>query len=396
MKASKKIAFIGGFADTEDNIVIKNHLGYLPYYSSDPLQKSIVNQISTYFHERIDVFNMIFYPSSNAIFYNKKTIVENEQYRKYNVPFLYCRVLVHFSKAINLFFALIHAGSYKNIIVYSTYYPFLLALKWYKLFFDVNIILIVPDLPEYIGLQNKESFYIKVSRFTRTHLFKKNNIIVDSYVLLTRQMNDVINKSNKPYCIVEGIAPSNYHYHIGLKRPSKKIVLYSGTLQYKYGILELINAIQLINEKDVSFVFYGDGEGKDLIVEKSKIDSRIVYGGILNREALNIEQQKATILINPRQNNNEFTKYSFPSKIIEYMLSGRPIVCYKLDGIPEEYDNYLVYPKDNSIQSLAKTISNLLNTDDSKLSELGLKGRYYVLKNKSETTQVAKIIKLLK
>ena len=38
--------------------------------------------------------------------------------------------------------------------------------------------------------------------------------------------------------------------------------------------------------------------------------------------------------VNPRQNNEEFTKYSFPSKTMEYLASGVPVVAYKLDGIP--------------------------------------------------------------
>lgn len=35
-------------------------------------------------------------------------------------------------------------------------------------------------------------------------------------------------------------------------------------------------------------------------------------------------QSESEILVNPRNDNNEFTKYSFPSKVIEYLGSGTP------------------------------------------------------------------------
>ena len=53
-------------------------------------------------------------------------------------------------------------------------------------------------------------------------------------------------------------------------------------------------------------------------------------------------QKTADVLVNPRLNEGEYTKYSFPSKTMEYLSTGRPVVCYKLDGIPDEYDKHLM------------------------------------------------------
>ena len=40
------------------------------------------------------------------------------------------------------------------------------------------------------------------------------------------------------------------------------------------------------------------------------------------------------MLINPRTNEGVYTQYSFPSKTMEYMRAGKPVLCCKLDGIP--------------------------------------------------------------
>ena len=63
---------------------------------------------------------------------------------------------------------------------------------------------------------------------------------------------------------------------------------------------------------------------------------RIEFLGMLPRTDVLELQSKATILVNPRQPVGDFTKYSFPSKTIEYMASGTPLLMYKLPGIPEE------------------------------------------------------------
>ena len=107
------------------------------------------------------------------------------------------------------------------------------------------------------------------------------------------------------------------------------------------------------------------------------------------------EQQKATLLVNPRQNNEEFTKYSFPSKNLEYMLSGRPTICYMLDGVPDEYSNYLIVPENDSVEALAEAIKSVFDKTYEEQSQIGIKARNFVLENKNYLVQTRKIIDLL-
>jgi glycosyltransferase involved in cell wall biosynthesis len=66
--------------------------------------------------------------------------------------------------------------------------------------------------------------------------------------------------------------------------------------------------------------------------------------------------RKADVLVNPRQNDEAYTKYSFPSKNIEYLLSGNPVVAYMLDGVPEEYRKFMSIVPDDGVDSLKDTI----------------------------------------
>ena len=71
-------------------------------------------------------------------------------------------------------------------------------------------------------------------------------------------------------------------------------------------------------------------------------------------------QQQATLLVNPRKGHEEYTKYSFPSKTMEYMASGTPTIMYKLPGLPIEYEEYLVLLPDNSQETLTAILKQCL------------------------------------
>lgn len=126
-----------------------------------------------------------------------------------------------------------------------------------------------------------------------------------------------------------------------------------------------------------------------------KDDSRISFLGQLPRNEVIKWQKKATVLVNPRQNNEEFTKYSFPSKTMEYLSSGIPVVAYKLDGIPDEYDQYIQYVADDSIESLKKKLVEVCEMTREERQELGNIGRNFVLMKKNSTIQVRKIREMI-
>ena len=62
------------------------------------------------------------------------------------------------------------------------------------------------------------------------------------------------------------------------------------------------------------------------IIACSKKDNRIVFKGMVPNKIVVEDQLKATLLVNPRPSIGEFTRYSFPSKNMEYMVSGTPMV----------------------------------------------------------------------
>lgn len=231
-----------------------------------------------------------------------------------------------------------------------------------------------------------------------------NNWIVrlyDQYILLTEQMNDYIianiTYKQKPYIIVEGLVDINMGKKSisEQKKYSKKVCMYAGILDRKYGVEMLVKGFDKANIPDSELHIYGDGEYKDELLEICKKNSNIKYFGLKPNSYIVKEQQKATLLVNPRPSNEEFTKYSFPSKNMEYMVSGTAALMARLPGIPEEYLEYVYILEDESIDGMAGKLTNILGLAEEKLVKKGKRAREYVLKEKNNMIQAKKVIDFL-
>lgn len=298
---------------------------------------------------------------------------------------------------------LLHDSSDKIIIVYSAHTPLLQAAIYAKKIDPtIHICIILPDLPQYMNLSTKRSYMYDFFKKIDILNFNKNIKCVDSLVLLTSQMRDLVKVKDIPYIVIEGMVNSS----IALKNISPEelqnnqknnfSVVYSGTLNEKFGVVNLIKAFNKVKNKDVFLYICGSGDSEKIIKQYSTKDSRIKFLGQLSNEKVLQIQRNATVLINPRQNNEEFTKYSFPSKNMEYLLSGVPLIAYKLDGIPNEYDSYIQYVDDDTIESLTEKIEQVLNLSQEVRKIIGNKAQSYVLKEKNNIQAANKIISMIK
>ena len=116
--------------------------------------------------------------------------------------------------------------------------------------------------------------------------------------------------------------------------------MYAGGVYEKYGLKTLVDAFIKLKRKDIDLYIFGEGSFVNEIIKLSKHHNNIYYKGCVSTEEIVKYEKKALLLVNPRPVNEEFSKYSFPSKTIEYMLSGTPVISTKLPGIPEEYFDY--------------------------------------------------------
>lgn len=280
----------------------------------------------------------------------------------------------------------------KEIVIYSPYQPYLKAIKHLDKSYKVT--LIVPDLPAYYDY-NQTSVIKKLLRKLNNRSINSCISRIDRFVLLTEHMKEPLAVGDRPYTVVEGICSGQKIIRKSCKKVDKKGILYTGSLNKQFGIDVLVEAFLQIKEPEYELWICGSGDYEKEVERAAKNDSRIKFFGYVSKEKVLRLQARAAVLVNPRQNTGEYTKYSFPSKIMEYLLSGVPIVAYKLSGIPDEYDAYLKYVKNNSPQALKDALVAVCSDESGMYNCMAERAIDFVLSEKNAKRQAGRILDLI-
>lgn len=264
-----------------------------------------------------------------------------------------------------------------------------IAVALFSFFNKCKTIGIVTDVPSFRADETRKGIKALPIKF-------KNFLIsrYDLYVFLTEKMNTELNPKHKPYVIIEGIADDKISEGCreGTVKYPEKVIMLAGLLEKEYGIDDLVEAFYGIKDDDIRLHIYGKGKSVKLIKEYAEKDGRIKFFGEALNQVVVSEEKKATLLVNPRKALGEWVNYSFPSKNIEYIASGTPLLAYELPCIPIDYkDKYFIIENDDLRASLEKCIS----LEKNELNEFGKNAQSWILENKNPKNQSKKIIDMI-
>lgn len=268
---------------------------------------------------------------------------------------------------------------------------------------NVVTTVIVPDVRE--CLLDMESKPKSLKNKIVAHMNKKNAALTQQYnkfVFLTAAMNDYYKVSSDRFMVMEGLLDrrrvDNAMAQNGkIESPSsKEIILYTGTLKKIFGVINLVDIFEQGNFDNTELWICGMGDGAAEISERAKSNPAIkFFGAVTPKKALELQQQ-ATILANPRSANGEYTKYSFPSKTIEYLLAGKTVIMNRLPGIPVDYDSHLIYPDNESAQAWIVALKKIMTMDSAARATHNIHAQQFILENKTADAQCKRICNFIK
>lgn len=174
-----------------------------------------------------------------------------------------------------------------------------------------------------------------------------------------------------------------------------KKCMYAGLLDARYGVKAMVDGFVLANVPDSELHIYGNGPYVDELQKVTQEHPNVIYHGIAMNDEVVRAETEADLLINPRPTYEEFTKYSFPSKNMEYMASGTPVLTTNLPGMPEEYKQYVYLIEDESAEGIAQVMRRVLSLDLKKRKEMGRKAQCFVLKKKNNIEQSKKVLQMM-
>lgn len=394
------VIFLGGvFLPSQSEAILKHSQGVVQN-AADALQKAFLRGFATHCGDNIQLVNLPFVGSYPRM-YDTITFPGCEDtlppgIRAYGEGFLNLRFLRFWSRLLSAFRGLRRASKDLEapvVVVYSAHLPFLAAARLTRIVRrDVFLCAILPDLPEFMGVGGRlYTTYKTVESF----LFRKLVRDFDSFIVLTDAMGKRIGISNEKRMVIEGIFdPQDDPSSIETARGGDDAftILYTGTLAARYGIVDLLQAFKDLDAPEARLWICGDGDTRPVIESMAGHEPRLQYFGQVPRARALELQREASVLVNPRRPEGEFTKYSFPSKTMEYLASGKPVIMHELPGIPPEYLKHLTIPTTPDAAGLAQALRAVLAMNRDQRATRGVQSRAFIISRKSPEAQVARVL----
>ena len=267
-----------------------------------------------------------------------------------------------------------------TVFCYSLHLPFLKCCHDLKLKHGASFdfIPIVPDLPffssHYKGLKGRVySFYKNIE----VKSVKKFCSHACGYIFFAEEMKVFFN-DKKPYSVINGLPPNIKNSNITLSSNfadynlPEDYIFYAGGLSEEYGVKDLIDSFCLLKSDfpDLNLVLCGKGALDNYINEKINIGYSIIHLGVVSNEQSKFLQSNAKILVNPRKPDLEFTRYSFPSKMFEYLHARKPIVGYRLPAYDDKFSKLIIIAEMNNQMGLYNALIKGLTITQEEYSNL--------------------------
>ena len=257
--------------------------------------------------------------------------------------------------------------------------------------FHSNSIKVAYERTEYPYLNiNKLSFqYMKVELYFRLFLNR-----VDYIYVISKALKDLFEKKlpkqrklGRIQILNMLVEPDRFNPTQNIERfinSSKKRVVFVGELYGdKDGVYGLVQAfINIGNEfPEADLIIIGDNQDKAAlspiykIIDLNGYKNRIIFTGRLNRDEVAKHIKNSYCLVLDRPNNIQ-AKYGFPTKLGEYLASGKPVIITKVGDIPlylkDNINAYLAEP--DNIESFSQKLRECLN-NPKQAQKIGLEGQ---------------------
>ncbi|MGA2319520.1 MAG: glycosyltransferase [Solirubrobacteraceae bacterium] len=171
---------------------------------------------------------------------------------------------------------------------------------------------------------------------------------------------------------------------------------YAGSLTKVNGIPELVAAFAQLKGRGYRLLVAGRGPEEGLIQRAAADDSRIEFRGYLSENEVLSLYSETDLLLNLRITRRINTDYFFPSKLVEYLATGVPVLSTATGHVKEEFGEVLFLLDEESPEALAELLGHLASMDDRARWARGAAARRQVLATHQWSVQGRKLAALIR
>lgn len=180
------------------------------------------------------------------------------------------------------------------------------------------------------------------------------------------------------------------------KTPSAPFIITSaGGLNESNGVLVLLKAFSLLKGDQWRLRIAGAGPLEQHVREASRNDPRIEYLGLIPFLAVLQLYSTSDVLINMRVTKALNTEFFFPSKMMEYLASGVPVISTCTGHVREEFGRFCYLLEEETPEALAGLILTVSRIDVQERKNLGRSARTYVATHKTWQAQSQRLARYI-
>jgi hypothetical protein len=251
---------------------------------------------------------------------------------------------------LELFFYLLPKIKYGDkVIVYNCDFSKVVSLILVRIIKNFDIIL---EIEEFYSTNAKPKILQKIYRYLEMLIIKKTDYFIFSNRNTLNRIKSIKKTKTKiKYLISFGYSDDKIIKILTSENNPRPFILYSGRNDYHGGFDILLESLKYIDIKLNLIITGKNFEGLNFEKYETKFVN-IENKGFLKKKDYEILLRKANLCINPLRSKCDFARFSFPSKIIQYLRYGNIVVSSEIEainqlGILRKY--VFTYPKDDPV-----------------------------------------------
>lgn len=367
--------------------------------AANEFQSNLINGLAKNGFESIISFSPIpfaTFPKGKKIMFRKKEFVANDKVKIINIPFINVKIIKHMSILLSSIYAVNRERKKREpttILSYNARLHYAPVALYLSKVAKIGYFVIAADYEHYRFINPFKHPLRYIEAIVTLSILKNSN----GLICLSKLVPEEIGYS-KAWIKMEGAISDEWNDFLPNTKKykqKKKIIMYSGSLNESGGVGLLLDAFQQLEGDDYQLWISGRGHLESRVLEIEKEDRRVSYLGHMDREEYMNMLSKASILINPRLSRYPENRYNFPSKLLEYLASGTPVITTPTGDVEDDYRNIVFMLRSETSLCLAELIKEVLSMPSEKLRDFGAEAREFVLKNVTWESQAGRIFKFI-
>jgi glycosyltransferase involved in cell wall biosynthesis len=263
-----------------------------------------------------------------------------------------------------------------------------------KLVFEVRDIWPL-TLVEDVGMRRWNPFILLMGLIEKM-AYKYSDGIVGTMPNLQKHVKNILGFAKPVGFAPMGISEENFKVatplddtYIQAHIPKDKfLIVYAGTIGIANALETLFDCASLINkDTDVHFLIVGDGAMLSFYKQKYSHLTNLTFAPKIKKSQVQSLLGHADLLYFSVANSEVWDYGQSLNKIIDYMISAKPIIA-SYSGYPSMIDESgcgVFVPAGNAVL-LAEEIDRMRNIPSAQLTEMGLKGKQWLMENRNYKT----------